>query len=218
MELAGLSVAQAVYKSYPPTTHKNVVILSGPGNNGGDGLVAARHLKLLGYSPQVFYFIKSSKFEHLETQLHSFRIPLFNSVDEADPVSKVRSLVKGADSVVDSLFGFSFHPPLRPPYDDIIKLLNASGKPVISVDMPTGWDVDSGPNSEKIPAKDQVLLPSVLVSLTAPKPGSKHFNGQHYLGGRFISTSIAEKYRFDVPEYPDLDQVVLLNDSLHQNI
>merc|ERR1711939_93717 len=52
MELAGLSVSQAVYKVHPPSEGKNVLIACGPGNNGGDGLVCARHLFHYGYTPQ----------------------------------------------------------------------------------------------------------------------------------------------------------------------
>lgn len=45
MELAGLSVATAIKKTYPSDSYKTVAICCGPGNNGGDGLVAARHLR-----------------------------------------------------------------------------------------------------------------------------------------------------------------------------
>lgn len=56
MELAGLSCAEAVYKSYPPTDNaKKVLVACGPGNQGGDGLVAARHLFHFGYDPMVWY-------------------------------------------------------------------------------------------------------------------------------------------------------------------
>lgn len=50
MELAGLSVASAVLAEYPPGAHARPLVLAGPGNNGGDGLVAARHLHHFGYS------------------------------------------------------------------------------------------------------------------------------------------------------------------------
>eukprot|EP00966_Prymnesium_polylepis_P268233 6196713-Prymnesium_polylepis.2 len=53
MELAGLSCASAVLKAYPPTTHRRVLCVCGPGNNGGDGLVAARHLVQFGYDASV---------------------------------------------------------------------------------------------------------------------------------------------------------------------
>jgi hypothetical protein len=53
MELAGLSVACALAEEFPPSSHARVAVLAGPGNNGGDGLVAARHLWQFGYSPTV---------------------------------------------------------------------------------------------------------------------------------------------------------------------
>ena len=60
MELAGLSVSQAVYRLKGPEQGKNLLVLCGPGNNGGDGLVAARHLWHYGYKPRV-YLPKASK-------------------------------------------------------------------------------------------------------------------------------------------------------------
>lgn len=55
MELAGLSVAVAITKAYPRgTSHSKVLVCSGPGNNGGDGLVAARHLKMFVSSTSCF--------------------------------------------------------------------------------------------------------------------------------------------------------------------
>jgi len=55
MELAGLSVSQAVYRVHPPSRGRRILVACGPGNNGGDGLVAARHLWHYGYSPTIFY-------------------------------------------------------------------------------------------------------------------------------------------------------------------
>lgn len=49
MELAGLSVASSILAEYPPSEYSRVLIVAGPGNNGGDGLVAARHLYHFGY-------------------------------------------------------------------------------------------------------------------------------------------------------------------------
>jgi NAD(P)H-hydrate epimerase len=55
MELAGLACAQTVYACYPPETFPKVLVAAGPGNQGGDGLVAARHLTHFGYSVSVWY-------------------------------------------------------------------------------------------------------------------------------------------------------------------
>ncbi len=53
MELAGLSVASAIAEEHSPRTHRRVLVIAGPGNNGGDGLVAARHLYHFGFAPEV---------------------------------------------------------------------------------------------------------------------------------------------------------------------
>ena len=53
MELAGLSVASAIAAEHSPRSHPRVLIIAGPGNNGGDGLVAARHLYHFGFAPEV---------------------------------------------------------------------------------------------------------------------------------------------------------------------
>lgn len=53
MELAGLSVASAIATEYSPRTQRRVLVIAGPGNNGGDGLVAARHLHHFGFAPEV---------------------------------------------------------------------------------------------------------------------------------------------------------------------
>lgn len=55
MELAGLSVSQALFRLQPPSKGNRILIAVGPGNNGGDGLVAARHLWHYGYKPTVYY-------------------------------------------------------------------------------------------------------------------------------------------------------------------
>lgn len=200
MELAGLSVAQAVYKTQPKNKGKRVLVLVGPGNNGGDGLVAARHLHLLGYEPS-FYYPKKSKgdlFERLVTQLEKFNIP---------EVTDVATAFQSTDHVIDALFGFSFKPPIREPFPAVIELLTTTKVPVTSVDIPSSWDVDNGP------PEGNKFHPDNLVSLTAPKPAAKFFRGRHFVGGRFVTKEFAAKYDFDVPDYPGLDQVVEVESS-----
>ncbi len=55
MELAGLACAQVVHRCYPPAEFNTVLVAAGPGNQGGDGLVAARHLTHFGYDVRVWY-------------------------------------------------------------------------------------------------------------------------------------------------------------------
>jgi NAD(P)H-hydrate epimerase len=99
------------------------------------------------------------------------------------PEAPLEPLLKSTDVVLDAIFGFSFKPPLRAPFDKALPLVAKCKKPVVSVDIPSGWDVDTGRGNTAV---EGVLDPEVLVSLTAPKEGVKAFQGIHYLGGRFI--------------------------------
>lgn len=64
MELAGLSVASAIHAEYTPLQFPRVLVIAGPGNNGGDGLVAARHLTHFGHQVQVIHFVPLGFSEH----------------------------------------------------------------------------------------------------------------------------------------------------------
>lgn len=100
MELAGLSCAAAVHAAYPPGNHKRVLCVCGPGNNGGDGLVAARHLYQFGYSPTVVYPKRPNKplFINLATQMEMMGIPLLDALPEGD-------LKSSTDVILDAVFG-----------------------------------------------------------------------------------------------------------------
>jgi NAD(P)H-hydrate epimerase len=96
------------------------------------------------------------------------------------------------DQVAKTL-GFSFHPPLRLPFDRILTSLRDASAPIISVDIPSGWDVERGrqkletePDDEGQVRVVETFVPDALISLTAPKEGVKEFNGRHWLGGRFV--------------------------------
>jgi len=211
MELAGLSVATAIAKEYPPEHHPKVLLLCGPGNNGGDGLVAARHLHHFGYNPSVVYPMmekitaKNDLYKRLTVQLRQLSIPL---TEEWVPPGKGE-----VDVIVDAVFGFSFKGWRGGgkdfPFDAMVDFLAApeadagSLVPVVSVDIPSGWDVEHGPPSGK------ALRPEMLVSLTAPKLCALSFQGRfHYLGGRFVPPNIITKNGLDLPSYPGAEQCV----------
>lgn len=198
MELAGLAVSQAMYKLSPPSNSINVLVAVGPGNNGGDGLVAARHLHYYGYKPTC-YFPKQTKNElyaRLRTQLEQLKVPFTD--DFVGSVSK-------NDYIIDSIFGFSFSGEVREPFPAVIKALAESKVPVLAVDAPSSWNIETGPPSDG-PGKG--YNPDALISLTAPKPLVKWFKGRHFVGGRFLSEEVAKKYDLDVPPYEGYEQVV----------
>lgn len=74
-----------------------------------------------------------------------------------------------------------------------------------SVDIPSGWDVETGP-------PEGGIQPEMLISLTAPKKSAEHFKGKyHYLGGRFVPPKLEEKYGMNLPKYPGTDCCILIN-------
>lgn len=209
MELAGLSCAAATADAFPLAragAGPSVLIVAGPGNNGGDGLVAARHMKHFGYSPSIVYPKPSPKFDHLVAQCTALGIPIWRSLPENVPANAV---------VLDALFGFSYRGPPRGPLADVLRALAAlpATVPIVSIDIPSGWHVEEGPPE----TAEFAIRPSVLISLTAPKLGAAHFAGKHYLGGRFVPPGVAEKYGLFIPKYDGADQFVRLDADASTN-
>jgi hydroxyethylthiazole kinase-like uncharacterized protein yjeF len=242
IELAGLAVAQATHKSSssngsPPL---RILLVCGPGNNGGDGLVAARHLLAFGHQVTVLSIRKRTNvsfFDNLERQVEFFggKLVIDTWPDDWTP----EFLTSSFDVCIDSIFGFSFKGEVRSPWDRIIDTLakaKAHTKPteklsvdgsfysipfkMISVDVPSGWSVDRSINVDDESSIGK-LLPDVLVSLTAPKEVALRFERealkkknifQHWLGGRFVPLSVMKKYGVEhlLQLYKEDDQVVRL--------
>ncbi|WWD22100.1 NAD(P)H-hydrate epimerase [Kwoniella shandongensis] len=205
MELAGLSCAQALAKSYPAKSHKRVM--------GGDGLVAARHLHMFRYKPTIYLPKPGSKdiYQRLLKQCENLNIPVLKDVEE------FKKGLGESDVILDAVFGFSFQPPLRAPFHTVLSAITSTSLPIVSVDIPSGWSVTDGPqplytepdengNTDSV----KTFEPEVLVSLTAPKEGVRGFKGRHWLGGRFVPDELADKFELNLPEYEGVDQVVEL--------
>uniref|UniRef100_A0A6B2ECC0 NAD(P)H-hydrate epimerase n=1 Tax=Phlebotomus kandelakii TaxID=1109342 RepID=A0A6B2ECC0_9DIPT len=202
MELAGLSCAHSISKCYNDSVlTPKVLVCCGPGNNGGDGLVCARHLALMGFRPVIYYPKRTDNalYKNLTHQCEKMNIPFVQEAPKTGDIDANFSVV------VDALFGFSFKPPVRESFTPIMKSLVETKIPVASIDIPSGWDVEKGPTEEKS------LNPDLLISLTAPKLCSSHFKGQyHYLGGRFVPPSLQEEFSLNLPEYPGTESCVRL--------
>jgi len=213
MELAGQACAVGLAKVYDKNKYPRVLVCCGPGNQGGDGLVAARHLGFFGYKTSVFMPKPGSKeiYQRLKTQCDNMKIPTTSDLDS------LKAALASSDVILDAIFGFSFKPPVRAPFDEVLPLLTKSKLPIVSVDIPSGWDVERGRPSDPLLGtsgsgenKVDALDPDVLISLTAPKEGVRKYTGRHFLGGRFVPKSLDEKFGLNLPEYPGTDLIVEL--------
>lgn len=129
MELAGLSCAHAVAKCYRQNdTRKRILVCCGPGNNGGDGLVCARHLAILGYQCTIYYPKRTDKelYRNLVGQCSAFGSAI-NFIDTCPSSDSDYSLI------IDALFGFSFRPPVRvrESFLPIIRTLEKATVPIV---------------------------------------------------------------------------------------
>jgi NAD(P)H-hydrate epimerase len=183
MEIAGLSCFLAIQKEFKPSP---CLILVGPGNNGGDALVCSRYLQHFGYRPKIWYPKQnsSSLFKGLVQQLQDLNASFIDTVHDED---------LSTPFIVDGIFGFGFHGSIRSPFDSILERLRRYDN-IVSIDVPSGWQVDSEMIQEGI-------QPKMLISLTGPKICAKGFTGIHYVGGRFVPPSLATEMGFELVSY-----------------
>ena len=133
--------------------------------------MAARHLKHFGYSPVVVY-PKAGRsnpllYANLVQQCEDLGIPVVTAAGEVGALTQQLALAGSSggcdfDVVVDALFGFSFSGQAREPYAALIAAMTtaASAVPTLSVDIPSGWDVNLGD------IHNTHFRPAALISLT----------------------------------------------------
>jgi len=155
MENAGKAVADAVLREFA-AKGKRVLIVCGTGNNGGDGLVAARYLK---ESCSVTILLARPPSE-IATQE---ALANYERVKDAVPVVVAgehgAGAFGGADVIVDALLGTSARGTVREPHASLIRAMNASGRPILAVDVPSGL------------GSDVAVKPTATVALHAAKDG-----------------------------------------------
>ena len=201
MENAARAAADLICDVLDHNCLGQVLLLCGPGNNGGDGFVIARHLDNAGWPVDVRCFAKNKglsgdaeiNFDILFTSgIHftQYRPDHFEQ-QHRDLFQKQFS---PCGWVVDALFGTGLSRPLGPPFDELAALVNASGKPVLAVDIPSGLDCDTG----------EPLGPCVKATHTAtfvaPKrgflnPASKAWTGEVHVIDIGAPRVLVDEYR-----------------------
>ncbi len=170
MQIAGREVARVITDN-EDVEGKSIVILSGLGGNGGDGIVAARYLDEAGAKVDVF-LLGHEKTISSEDTLTNWTI-LKNlqriSISSLTTESAVKSCkaIESADIIVDGLMGFGLHSKLREPLLTAVKMINKSKAVKYSIDMPTGIDSDTGEvHGDAVAANHTISLHATKVGLT----------------------------------------------------
>ena len=145
MELAGRGVAAAVSDGIGSVAGRRVLVLAGPGNNGGDGLVAARHLANKGADVSVAMLadpgrLQGNPAENFEALRH---FPV--TIRPIQTVEDIEDAIAGQwDAVIDALLGTGLSKPVSGLFAQAVRRANAIRAFKVAVDMPTGVDSDHG--------------------------------------------------------------------------
>ncbi|UNQ73824.1 NAD(P)H-hydrate dehydratase [Infirmifilum sp. NZ] len=183
MENAGAAVARLVLQVFG-TRSISAAVVAGVGNNGGDGLVAARHLASEGADVEAFVVGEESRMSSL-TQVNLERARRcgvrVQGVLGPEGLEQLREALEYADVAVDALFGVGLNRPVEGVYREAIEAVNSSGALVVSVDIPSGVNGDTG----------QVMGAAVRADYTVtfglPKPGLLLYPGAELAGEVYVA-------------------------------
>jgi len=174
MENAGSAVALFIVRDYPQA--ERIGVVCGKGNNGGDGFVTARKLAEAGRAARVLLLCEpgelrgdaAAMYDRLMSNPMPFalaKIPPLIVRDVAQLESADAAEILASDLIVDAVLGTGFRAPVSPLYAAAIARMNASGAPVVGVDIPSGADADASEGMRGIVARADAV-----VTFTAPRP------------------------------------------------
>lgn len=169
------------YAPYPtkiPVVGKKVAVVAGAGNNGGDGFVVARHLAVRGAHVETFLVSPRDKISGDAAINLQILERMGCQIRDAfgDQATTLAKSVSDSALVIDAIGGTGVTGPLRDSFAVAVEQINAAGRPVLAIDIPTGLDCDTGlPTGPCIRA-------SVTVTFVTPKkgfdaPGANKFTG-----------------------------------------
>ncbi len=138
MENAGMGIYREInqYNSY--------TIVCGKGNNGGDGLVIARHLILNGKLVEVFVVGDKMTKEFAKNLEILEKLTEINYIKDENDFDDLVESMEVNEVTIDAIFGIGLNRPLNNFYKKLINLINAHGNYIIAVDIPSGMDPDTG--------------------------------------------------------------------------
>ena len=185
MENAGLAVAEEIKRILGGVKGRHILMLVGPGNNGGDGLVAARHLHD-GKAKVTVYLLARQGDD--DPNLKLVRERKISCVEAAkdEGFSQFSQALAEADAVIDALFGTGTARPFSGKILSVLDRVNQAKKKrprwrVIALDLPSGLNADSGA------VDPATLYADYTVTLGTPKPGLFNFPGAERVGNLTVA-------------------------------
>jgi len=183
MENAGLA-AYGVIRDEIGVAGRRFVVFCGVGNNGGDGFVIARKIHSNGGEARVYIVGNRKKFTGTAAMNLAIIERLSLQVEELRDAASAEEAISGSDAIVDAIFGTGLTRDVQGLHRDVINLINAAGRPVFSVDIPSGVNGDTGM------VMGAAVEADWTVTFGLPKMGNMLFPG-YGLCGRLYVTHIS---------------------------
>ena len=177
MENAGRQVVAAMERQIPDLYDQRIAVVCGKGHNGGDGFVVARLLATGGAEISVYLAVPETAVRgdarQTLTALRALDLDVTTAA-EPDAWAACVSQIAQADLIVDALFGTGLSRPLTGHWADVVHGLNATGVPIVSVDLPSGLSADTGAIiGATVDAALTVTLGAPKVSLLVPPAATR---------------------------------------------
>jgi hydroxyethylthiazole kinase-like uncharacterized protein yjeF len=178
MENAGKAVAEETRDYLGGIKTQNIVCLIGGGNNGGDGLVAARFLKTWG-ARVIVYLCTERPDDDVNLELIKAKVTCIEAKTDKN-LKTFDGLLAKATCIIDGLLGTGKMRPLEGVFKQVLEKVNAAKRErklrIIAIDLPSGMDADTGEADPACPEAD------LTVTLAFPKPGFYKFPGAEKTG------------------------------------
>jgi NAD(P)H-hydrate epimerase len=184
MENAGHGVADFIVRKFKNLKGKKIVAICGTGNNGGDGFVASRHLA--GYGAKVIVILLGSP-SNLRSEEARLNWSIIEKMDSIEIIfgrelsDEIKSRITKANVILDSIFGTGINGEIREPYASAIDAINKSKAYVLAVDVPSGFDPNTGQIHKKCIMADATITFHRLKIGLAEKKKKKKYTGPVYV-------------------------------------
>lgn len=203
MENAGRNLADlTIQLSGAPIAGRSVCVLCGRGNNGGGGMVAARHLHNRGAHVHII---------RLAGDLKDTPAKQWSSLKSMGLRNEPYFVLSDADIILDALLGYGLQGNIRPEVAVWIEKINAAGRPVLALDAPSGLDTTLG-----TPGKFTVVADATL-TLALPKVGlmrasARPFVGDLYLADISVPPELYRKIGLEVGTIFEIEAIIKLRE------
>ncbi len=185
MENAALRIAEVLQQHFELDPPKRIVIVCGKGNNGGDGMALARHLSNIGFQVQVFLLAEPSELKGDAATNYKVAVNIgipIQPIVSSEQLPQLIEPLQSADLVVDALLGTGITGEVRGLYAEVIPLITHHASRILSVDIPSGINSDTGEICGVAVRAD------ATVTLGAVKLGLMLFPGADYAGDLFVGS------------------------------